>query len=102
MHQASEALDHAFDSEGSEETVLFYLPVTKAWLKQAVIGLVLLCHGSYRGVIEFFRDRRDTPLSLGTVHNMVQAAVTRAQQMNAAQDLARARASTHDELFQAG
>ena len=101
MHKASEALEHAFDNEVSEEAVLFYLPVTKAWLKQAVIGLVLLCHGSYRGVIEFLRDLLDIRLCLGTVHNIVQATVTRAQQINAAQDLSRARASSHDELFQA-
>jgi hypothetical protein len=102
MHKASEALEQAFDTEVPEETVLFYLPVTKGWLRQAVIGLVLLCHGSYRGVVEFLRDLLDVRVCLGTVHNIVQAAVTRAQQINAAQDLSRARASTHDELFQAG
>ena len=102
MHKASEALEHAFDTQVPEETVLFYLPVTKSWLRQAVIGLVLLCHSSYRGVIEFLRDLLDTPMSLGTVHNIVRAAVTGAQQINAAQDLSRVRASTHDELFQAG
>ena len=101
MHKASEALEQAFDTEGPEEAVWFYWPVTQARLRQAVIGLVLLCHGSYRGVIEFLRDRLDIRVCLGTVHNMVQAAVTRAQPMNAAQDLSRARATTHDELFQA-
>ena len=102
MHKGSEALEHAFDTEGPEEAVLFSLPVTKAWLRQAVVGLVLLCHSSYRGVIEFLRDRLDTSIGLGTVHNIVQATVTRAQQMNATQDLSRARASRHDELFQTG
>ena len=102
MHKASEALEQAFDAQVPEETVLFYLPVTKAWLRQAVIGLVLLCHSSYRGVIEFLRDLLDIRLCLGTVHNIIQAAVPQAQQINAAQDLSRARASSHDELFQAG
>ena len=101
MHKAAEALEHAFDAQVPEETVLFYLPVTKAWLRQAVMGLVLLCHSSYRGVIEFPRDLLDIRLCLGTVHNIVQAALTRAQQINAAQDLSPARAGTHDELFQA-
>ena len=100
MYKASEALEYAFDTEVPEEAVLFYLPVTKAWLRQAVLGLVLLCHSSYRGVIEFLRDLLDTRLCIGTVHNLVQAAVPRAQQINATQDLSRARASTHDELFQ--
>jgi len=102
MHKASEVLDQAFEAQVPEQAVLFYLPVTKAWLKQAVIGLVLLCRGSYRGVIEFLRDLLDIRVCIGTVHNIVQDAVTRAQQINAAQDLSRARASTHDELFQAG
>ena len=101
MHKGSEALEQAFDAQAPEETVLFYLPVTKAWLRQAVMGLVLLCHSSYRGVIEFLRDRLDTSIGLGTVHNMVQATVTRAQQINAAQDLSRARARGHNEWFQA-
>ena len=68
MHKACEALEHAFDTEVS---ILFYLPVTKAWLRQAVIGLVLLCHSSYHGVIEFLRDLLDTRLCLGIVHNIV-------------------------------
>ena len=62
---------------------------------------MLLCHSSYRGVIECLRDRLDTLMGLGTVHNLVQASVTRAQPMNVAQDRSRARTSTHDELFQA-
>ena len=84
-----------------EEAVWFYWPVTKAWLRQAMIGLVLLGHSSYQGVIEFLRDRLDTPLCIETVHNIVQATVSRAQPINTAQDLSRARAPTHDELFQA-
>jgi hypothetical protein len=31
----------------AEEKVLFYLPVTKAWLRQVVLALVLLCHSSF-------------------------------------------------------
>lgn len=63
-------MKHVFDTKVSEEAVLFHLPVTKTWLRQAVIGLVLLCHGSYRGVIEFLRDLLDIRLCIGTVHNI--------------------------------
>ena len=69
---------------------------------RVVLGLILLCHRSFRGAIAFFHDLLDGPLSLGTVHNLVQAAVTLAQQVKAAQDLAGVRVGSHDELFQAG
>ena len=36
---AHDALTHAFDPEPRDEDVLFHLPVTKAWLRQLVLGL---------------------------------------------------------------
>jgi hypothetical protein len=54
-----------------------------------------------RGVIEFFRDLLDTPISLGTVHNIAREAVKEAQKINAAQDLSRVWVGAHDALFQA-
>jgi hypothetical protein len=95
-------LTQAFVPSAQDEEVLFYLPVTKAWLRQVVLGLVLLCHSSFRGAIAFFRDLLDCPLSLGSVHAIVRQAVSSAHQVNAAQDLCRVRAGSHDELFQAG
>jgi len=35
--------------------VLFYLPITKTWLFQLILGLILVCHCSYRGVVELLR-----------------------------------------------
>ena len=100
--KGAQALAQAFAPQAKDEEVLFYLPVTKAWLRQVVLGLVLLCHSSFRGVIAFFRDLLDCPVSLGSVHAIVRQAVSAAQQINAAQDLCRVRAGSHDELFQAG
>lgn len=105
-HQAdkgAQALEQVFQSPPSDdEEVLFYLPVTRAWLRQVVLGLVLLCHSSFRGVIAFFADLLDQPIALGTVHNIVQEAVFEARRINAAQDLSGVRAGSHDELFQSG
>src|SRR5205823_12218792 len=42
------------------------------------------------------------PLSLGTVHNIVQSAVAPARQVNAGEDLSGVRIGDHDEIFQAG
>jgi hypothetical protein len=100
--KGAQALAQAFAPSAQDAEVLFYLPVTKAWLRQVVLGLVLLCHSSFRGVIAFFRDLLDCPLSLGSVHHIVHQAVSIARQINADQDLSRVRASSHDELFQAG
>jgi hypothetical protein len=96
------ALDEAFDPPRPDPPVLFHLPVTKAWLHQLVLALVLGCHSSYRGVIALLADLFDTELSLGTVHNVVQAAVPRAGAINGSYDLAGVRVGAHDEIFQAG
>ena len=96
------ALEDAFDPPPLSEDVLFRLPVTKAWLRQLILGLVLTCHSSYRGGIALLADRFDTPLSLGTVHNTVQAAVAGARAINGSYDLASVRVGAHDEIFQAG
>ena len=54
--KASDALNEVFSNEASDSKVLFYIPVTKEWLQQSVMSLILSCHSSYGGVIEFFRD----------------------------------------------
>jgi hypothetical protein len=96
------ALDHAFDPPPVAEEVLFHLPVTKSWLRQLILALVLSCHSPYRGVISLLRDLFDTETSLGTVHNVIQAAVARARAINDSYDLASVRVGAHDEIFQAG
>lgn len=43
--KAEEALDGAFSPvEGDDQKVLFQLPVSKAWLRQLILGLTLICH----------------------------------------------------------
>ena len=69
------------------DEVLFYLPVTKAWLRQLVLGLVFICHSSTRGVVELLRDLFDYRISLGTVHNIVHSPVAQARRINEQYDL---------------
>jgi hypothetical protein len=76
--------------------------VTAAWLRQLVLGLTLIGHSSLRGVVELLRDLFDYPLSLGTVHTILQDAMTQAQACNASQDLSGVRIGAHDEIFQSG
>jgi hypothetical protein len=100
--RAEQALRRAFDPPPHDADVLFYLPVTKAWLWQLVLALVLVCHSSYRGVIELLRDLLDYPISLGTVHNIVHGAVAIAEAYNDSQDLSDSRIAALDEIFQSG
>jgi len=103
LRQAQHALDQAFQPPADDEAeLLFWLPVTKPWLNQLVLGLNLICHSSLRGVCELLRDLFDYPLSLGSVHNILHQAVTTARRLNSQQDLAAVRISAHDEIFQTG
>jgi hypothetical protein len=99
---ARHALDRAFaPPPPPDDDLLFVLPVTRAWLRSFILGLVLTCHSSFRGVQELLRDHFDYSLSLGTVHNVVQHAVPTARALNARQDLSAIHVAAHDELFQA-
>ena len=99
--KTQQALDESFAPVPTDNDVLFYLPVTQNWLFQLILGLVLICHSSYRGVVELFRDLLDLPISVGTVHNRLQATVTTATAINQAQDLSSLKVGLHDEIFQA-
>ena len=102
-HKAQQALDDTFttDRPARDDRVLFYLPVTKAWIRQFVLALVLIGHSSFRGVTELLRDLFDFHLSVGTVHNIVEQAVAIARPINERQDLSRVRIGADDEIFQA-
>ena len=105
--KAREALDEAFaprdDKDNDDDKVLFYLPVTRNWIRQFVLALVLIGHTSFRGVMEILEAVFDyRSISLGTIHNIMAQAVVNARVINNAQDLSHIRVGAHDELFQAG
>jgi hypothetical protein len=100
-HTAQDALTRAFEPEPKTEKVLFYLPVTKAWLRQLILALVLIGHSPYRAVVELLRDLFDWRISLGTVHNIVASAVEPARTINRSCNLGGVRIGAHDEIFQA-
>lgn len=103
LGHAHDALDQAFAPVAAQPPqLLFGLPVTKPWLRQLVLGLTLICHSSVRGVHELLADLFDYPLSVGSIHNILQQAVAHARRHNTPQDLAAVRLGAHDEIFQAG
>ncbi len=98
--KARTALDDAFSLAVPDSAVLFELAVTKAWLRQVIVGLTLICRSSYRGVVEFLRDLLGVLVSVGCVHDVLQAATRQAGVINHDQDLSSIRVGLHDEIFQ--
>jgi len=49
---------------------------------QVIVGLALTCRSAYRGVVEFLRDLLGLPVSLGCVHDVLQAATRQADIIN--------------------
>ena len=98
--KARAALDDAFSSAAPEDEALFELTVTKTWLHQVIVALPLICHSSYRGVIEFLRDLLGVSISVGTIHNLLQSVARQAGSINHDQDLSGIRVGLHDEIFQ--
>jgi len=99
--RARHALDQVFTPPPPPtEKVLFCLPVTKSWLRQFILALVLIGHCPLRGVLEILRDLFDWDMALGTIVNVVRAAVAQARSHNADQDLSRIHVGAHDEIFQ--
>lgn len=51
-------------------------------------------------MVELFRDLLDLPISIGTIHNRLEAAAGSASEINQSQDLAGIEVGLHDEIFQ--
>src|SRR4051795_2150666 len=99
-HRARAALDDVFSPAVRDDEVLSELVVTKTWLRQVIVALPLICRSSYRGVIEFLRDLLGLPVSLGHVHDVLQAATRQASVANDEPNLSGIRVGLHDEIFQ--
>ena len=62
---------------------------------------MLICHCSYRGFVALFPDLFDESISIGPVHNRLQAATEKAVGLNQSQDLSGIAVGLHDEIFHA-
>jgi hypothetical protein len=98
--QAQQALEQHFSPLPSDEKVLSQLPVTKRWLHGLVLGLVLTCGSSFRGILELLSNHFGHSLSLGTIHNICARAVATARVVNRSQDLSTIHYGAPDEIFQ--
>lgn len=98
--KANQALEQAFaPAAAAEDQVLFYIPVTKRWVRRFVLALLLICHSSYRGVVELLRDVFSFSLSVERVHAIAHEAMDRARTLPPT-PLGGVRIGAHDEIFQ--
>ena len=98
---ARNALDEAFAPPADgPDGLLYWLPVTKPWIEQVTLSLMLTCHSSLRGVSEFFRDVLDYSLAHTTARNIFHSAVATARTHNASVALSPVRIGALDEIFQ--
>ncbi len=102
--QKNKALNAVYKAfkEKDEAKPLFLLPVTKQWIRQFSISLILLCHSSYRGVSEVLTDVFDYPIAHTTIHNIVHENISLAKECNSRECLNTIRHGAHDEIYQAG
>lgn len=93
------AVNEAFMDQDPDNQTLFHLPVTKAFLHQVVLGILLICKGSYRSAQMFLHDLFDTDMCIGTIFNIHSRACHKAAEINASYDLGSIRQSASDEIY---
>lgn len=93
------AVNDAFMTSEAEDRVLFNMPVTKPFLQQVVLGILLICKGSYRNAQMFLTNLFDTDMSIGTIFNIHDAACHKAAEINGSYNLASITHSASDETY---
>ncbi len=96
-NRAMAAAANAF--EESDEEILFTIAVTKAFIHMMVVALFLICGSSYRGILFFLESILGSPLSLGSVFNILHVAADKAAAITATYDLGSIQSSAADEVF---
>ena len=101
--QRDKALDAANKVfEQDDEEVLFYIPVTKSFIEQAVVSLRLVCESSYRNIQFYIQAMYNYHVSLGAVFNILDNTAEKAIPINQSYNLSLIKDSASDELFHWG
>jgi hypothetical protein len=86
--KAQRALDKTFNPPEPDKEVIYHLPITKEWLRQFALCLVLIGHSSFRAVCQILYSAFDyKDMSIGTVHNIVAQAIAKAKTINQSESL---------------
>ena len=98
--KATNGVDQVFSPPvKDDEKILFWLPITKSWMHQLILCLVLNCRSSFRNATKVLNDAFDFSISIGTVSKIVQDAKQTAKAINAKQDLSNVILAANEELF---
>ena len=97
--RVEEAVNDAFPESGQNEQVLFNIPVTRDFLHQIVVGILLICKASYRDAQLFLHDLFDTEISIGNIFNIHDAACHKAATINISYRLESIKQSASDEIY---
>ena len=98
--KAQVALDAVFNvNDACNDNVIYNLPVTKTWISQLVLALMLLGHTSYRNIAMLLKDLLDYDISLGSINSIFNDAVEQARKVNDGEDLTNIAVTANDELF---
>ena len=76
--KAVETINKAFSDSidtPDDDKVLFNIPVTKSWLKQVALSLLLDCQSSFRGVKKMFANVLDYSISVSALFSYYLEAV---------------------------
>ncbi len=96
------AIDNIFAKDAAnddDKKVLFYIPVTKAWIAMVVICLLMYARCSFRGVIKIFNSAFDYDISIGAINNISNNAIKKATEINDRENLSYVVLGAHDEKF---
>lgn len=98
-NKAAQAVSDVFEPKNKDDDVLFYLPVTKTFIRKSVLSLQFNCTGSFRGVQKTLEELFDYGISIGAIHNIVADATNKAIAINSREDLSGIKEASYDELF---
>ena len=73
---------HSKFNQSDDSDVIFYLPITKAWIISFIMCLLLHCRSSFRGLQKILMDTIDYKVSIGTISNYVKSAAVKAKTIN--------------------
>lgn len=83
----------------NQQTVLFYLPITLAWIHQLVLSLVFLTKGSYRNITQLIKDLFDYSFSSDKIAELMKSMYDTVEEIDKKEDLKSIQVGSQDELY---
>jgi hypothetical protein len=100
---ALDSIDNAFSKKTNDsEKVLFYIPVTKTYIKMIITLLFVICKASIRDTKAFVEYAFDHQISVGHIAQTLDEATAKAGVVNQSYNLSSCKDSSTDELFHQG